>query len=181
MTFDLNGRVDSCNAAFETIFGFEEKFIMGKRPEEFFKSDYVQEMSRNIALTLTKKPLHMFTRRPHADGTLIDVELFAVPVIVSEQQEGVLVLYHDIRERIDAEAKLRQAKQEAEDATQAKSEFLANMSHEIRTPLNGVIGVAGLLFETSLNKEQTEYTQIIQSSSDSLLTIINEIFRLFQN
>ncbi|KAA3664599.1 MAG: response regulator, partial [Chloroflexi bacterium] len=175
MTFDLNGRVDSCNATFETTFGFQENNIVGLKLEEFFVFKYTEEVKANVAHALTSRPIHMFTRRPHADGTLIDVELFAVPVLVSGQQVGVLVLYHDIRERIASEAALREAKQAAEQANRAKSEFLANMSHEIRTPLNGIIGVSGLLLETPLNNEQQEYSQIIQSSGDALLTIINEI------
>ena len=175
MTFDLNGRVDSSNTAFETIFGFQEQNILGQSPEQFFASEYTQELKDNISHTLTRQPVHMFTRRPHANGILIDVELFAVPVMVSGEQVGVLVMYHDIRERVAAEATLRGAKQVAERATRAKSEFLANMSHEIRTPLNGIIGMARMLLETSLNKDQQEYSQIIQSSGDSLLTIINEI------
>jgi len=67
------------------------------------------------------------------------------------------------------------SKQKAEKATQTKSMFLANMSHEIRTPMNGVVGMLSLLSNTSLTSEQREYINIVNSSSDSLLTLINSI------
>jgi signal transduction histidine kinase len=84
-------------------------------------------------------------------------------------------LRNEVKERQEAEAAMRLAKDAAEKASRAKSEFLANMSHEIRTPLNGVMGMTDLALETSLTPEQREYLETVKTSSEASLVVINNI------
>ncbi len=86
-----------------------------------------------------------------------------------------ITLFNDITERKKLENELVYAKNKAEESTRTKELFVANMSHEIRTPMTGIIGLSELLGQTQLNSEQQEYLDGIRHSSESLLTIINEI------
>ncbi len=78
----------------------------------------------------------------------------------------------------DDKKKLEFALDKAEESDRLKSAFLANMSHEIRTPMNGLYGFAGLLKSTMSKKKQERYIEIIQDSSELLLTIIDDVVEL---
>ncbi len=81
---------------------------------------------------------------------------------------GNIVTITDITE-------IKNAQLKAESAERSKSEFLANMSHEIRTPMNGVMGMAHLLSRCNLDEREQGFVEIIQRSSQALMTIINDI------
>ncbi|MBL4633667.1 MAG: response regulator [Kofleriaceae bacterium] len=100
-----------------------------------------------------------------------------VPPVVTVHDILTQMLFLQTRHR-ESLTTIEDALAVAKAATAAKSDFLANMSHEIRTPLNGIMGVTDILAQTEVTQEQRELLSTIQISSDSLLTIINDILDL---
>ncbi len=110
------------------------------------------------------------------DGSVFPAIFSLYPLFDNETKyEGVLLVTIDITQRKQNELELKQAKQKAVTASEFKSRFLANMSHEIRTPMNAIVGFSYLLRQSSLDESQLNYVNKIQSSSNSLLAIINDI------
>jgi len=96
----------------------------------------------------------------------------------SRGRRQLLWIAEDITELRQSAEALKRAAAEAEAANRAKSEFLANMSHEIRTPLNGVMGVAGALAKTPLSAPQQEMVSLIETSAQTLETLLSDILDL---
>ncbi len=98
-----------------------------------------------------------------------------VPQVLRGKVKVFLDLYEQKQLLQSSNEKLQEAKEIAEKSNVLKSLFLATMSHEIRTPMNGILGVAELLKQTSLSKEQIELLNIMSISGENLLSIINDI------
>jgi PAS domain S-box-containing protein len=169
VTVDPGGMVVGWNPGAERLFGYAPAEAVGRLMEDLVATPEVREDIRaNIRKTLEGEWIRAIGRRARKDGTLVDVEISSVPVVVEGARVGMIGIYHDITE-------LLRARREAEAANEAKSAFLATMSHEIRTPMNAVIGMSGLLLNTSLTDEQREYAEVVRQSGDALLTVINDI------
>lgn len=112
----------------------------------------------------------------HKTGEVVRVETVSRALPRSDNsRHGYIGIVQDVTERYESAERLRTAKEAAEAANRAKSEFLANMSHEIRTPMNGILGMTELALDTQLNPDQREYMDMVKSSAESLLEIINDL------
>jgi PAS domain S-box-containing protein len=170
VTTDPDHKVTSWNPAAEKLFGYSREEAIGRDVDALVANT---EAVHHEAVRLNRQAkeggqVRLTTRRTRKDGSLVDVDVRAAPIRVGDQLVGLYALYHDISE-------LQRAREQAEAATRAKSAFLAMMSHEIRTPMNAVIGMTGLLVDTDLTPEQRSYAEVIRSSGDALMAIIDEI------
>jgi hypothetical protein len=174
VTLDRGLNIVSCNPAFEELFGYAPADSIGKNLDDLVATEDTRSEAQQYSQAALTQPVHGIGRRRRKDGTLVDVEVLAVPVIVDGERVALMALYHDITE-------LLAARREAEDASKAKSQFLANMSHELRTPLNAIIGYSEMVQEEAeelgASGLAADVTRI-RTAGRHLLALINDILDL---
>jgi len=175
VTLDTHHDIVSCNPAFVQLYGYSESEVVGRNLDDLIATETTKSEAVDITERVLKfGALRHIGRRRRKDGTLVDVEVLGVPVVVEGKLVGLMGLYHDISE-------LSRARQAAEEANSAKSQFLANMSHELRTPLNAIIGYSEMLEEEA---EEIGHPEIvsdlgkIRAAGKHLLALINDVLDL---
>ena len=175
VTLNAAHDVVECNPAFEKLFGYSEKEVVGHNLDDLITN--AETRLDAVAYTqqaLLQRPVKVISKRRRKDGTMVDVEVLGVPVIVDGESLGLMALYHDITE-------LLKARREAETANTAKSQFLASMSHELRTPLNAIIGYSEMMEEEASEAGDTAYVpdlQKVRAAGRHLLALINDVLDL---
>ena len=169
------GLFEFVNPAFASMVGFSPEELIGMSPFELTPVDKHLHLEEAVDRRLSREASTYESQMIRRNGSRVDVLVTGAPRLDKGKVKGEIAVVTDLRERKRIESELTQARREAEAASEAKSEFLAKMSHEIRTPLNGIIGMIGLLLETSLDEEQREFASTILRSSEALVSIVNDI------
>lgn len=196
MFLDASGVIIAANGALCVLAGMDRSSLEGRVFLEVFQqwpgheSDELDQFRRRFETR--SMPQREVAEYKICTGKTVWLEITST--FVERPGEPVLLLQiaRDITDRVEREQQLRETNEFLESATQwakemaasaemasaAKSEFLANVSHEIRTPMNGILGMTELALMTGLTGEQREYLRIVQSSAESLLTLLDDILDL---
>jgi PAS domain S-box-containing protein len=176
----LDGVVVSWNAAAERMFGFALGEIKGRRitllrpPELSGEADDILERIKR-----GEHVDHFETVRLRKDGTRIPVSLsISLTRDTAGRISGFSTIARDVSSEVASRAALRDARDAAQRLAQTRSSFLANMSHEIRTPMNAILGLTELLLDTEMAPEQRHSLSLVQTSAETLLTLLNDILDL---
>ena len=194
----LNGDIDYVNAAYLQNSGYTANELIGKNPRilssgktppstytafweamqqnQSWKGEFINKRKNGSEYTV----FAIITPLRQADGRITHYVAVQEDITEKTQNAKELDLHRHHLEKLVAirTAELAAAKQVADNANQAKSAFLANMSHEIRTPMNAIIGLTYLLRQSRLSTEQSERLEKIDTASQHLLAIINDVLDL---
>jgi PAS domain S-box-containing protein len=180
ITIDAFGNIVEFNPAAEQTFGWSREEALGREMGELIVPEELREGHRRGLARYRETGVARVSGKRielpalHRDGHQFPVELAIIPLEVN----GALLFtayLRDVTTRKEAEAELKAAKEDAEEASRAKSRFLATMSHEIRTPMNAILGMTELVLGGDLSGSQRELLQSVFANSNALLHLINDL------
>lgn len=174
---DLEGKIINTYDTFCSMLGYTKDEILGKHTSDLL---YDNSNKQLIKIQNDKRSDGSFgvheVQLMHKNGEKVWMIVSAAQILdPAGDIYGSVEIHFDITHRKKIEADLVQARELAERSLKSKDLFLANMSHEIRTPMNAIIGMSRLMEDTPLTNDQIDYQKAIQSSSEGLLVIINDI------
>jgi len=160
----------------------DERAILGKTDFDFFTAEHAKEAFEDEqSIMRTGEPLiNIEEKETWQDGRVTWSLTSKFPL---RNKEGLITGTFGVSRDITAQKLLEQeliaAKLKAEESDRLKTAFLHNISHEIRTPMNAIMGFSGFLSDPDMSEEQkTHFAQVIQQSSQQLLSIIDDIVRI---
>jgi two-component system sensor histidine kinase/response regulator len=177
---DLSGSITYWGPGAENLYGWTAQEVLGRKIADVVAAASDEQDRIEARTRLGRGERWAGTlERGRRDGSRFLAQLTTTPVLDgSGQLVGNISIGADVSLREQASAELARARDHAIEASLLKSHFLANMSHEIRTPMNGVLGMTELLLTTALDTRQREYAEIVHTSGDALMTILNDILDL---
>jgi osomolarity two-component system, sensor histidine kinase TcsA len=177
---DSSGRIQSWNEGAQRLKGYAAEEIIGKHFSIFYPPEEVaaNHPAEELELATKNGSYHEENWRVRKDGSRFWADVTITAVFEKGELQGFAKVTRDKTDQRNKEQELAVTRDQALEASALKSAFVATISHEIRTPLSGILGMNELLLQTDLNDEQRDLARTVQASSQSLLTILNDVLDL---
>lgn len=173
------GEIVLANSQAESLFGYSRTELVDRKIEklipERFRGQHGHDRKNFFVHPKTRPMGSGFDFHGlRKDGTEFPAEITLSPF---DGDEGIFVCsaIRNVTQRKEFERALQNAKQAAEAASEAKSSFLTTISHELRTPMNAILGMTELVLDSELAADQRENLDIVRSSAESLLSMIDDV------
>ncbi len=178
MELDNDGCISFANQTLLQMTGLTEELAVGVEATSFLAADSAEKLHSAIHAPQAKLNAAFEVQTFIHNRTGWWFISFAPKFNATGKKDGSVVICLDITNQKKLEKELIRSREQAEQLAKAKETFLANMSHEIRTPMNAIIGMGNQLSKTALTQQQDFFLNIINSSAENLLVIINDILDL---